>query len=179
MLTEAQRTLVEQNLGLAHSVADSFMRRYNNYTDREDIYAEAYLALCVAASNFDSRRGKFSAYAWKSIFLSLIRYTKPDNIEMVSLDECTESGEPKVVVYRTYDYNKELVARQLVRQVKRLLLDRDGTGKLWFVFSRVVLSDRFCADVGRELGIGRERTRQIYQNAVRILRKLLRKELAL
>lgn len=70
MTTEARDALVETNLGLVRMAVREFHR---SRLDRDDLEAEANLALVEAATAYRSERGPFASWALFRIRVSLIR----------------------------------------------------------------------------------------------------------
>lgn len=73
-MTEYRQKLVEDNIGLAHFVAN----RYRNLPfEFDEIVSSAYLGLVKAAGKYDAGRGsKFSTYAGKVIANEILLYAR-------------------------------------------------------------------------------------------------------
>lgn len=70
-LTEEQRRLVAENLGLARVIARPFLRRWPSHA--EDLEAAAYLGLARAAAGFDPSRGRaFGTFAARPVKWELL-----------------------------------------------------------------------------------------------------------
>lgn len=71
---EARNKIIEQNIGLAVSIAVRFISRYNNL-ELEDLIQEGLMGLITAVDRFDCTRGyKFSTYASYFIQQKIQRY---------------------------------------------------------------------------------------------------------
>ncbi len=66
-LTDEQRTLADQNRGIAYAVAKRFYRRCRCIEEANELASESLLALCCAAREWNaSREVKFTIYAWQA-----------------------------------------------------------------------------------------------------------------
>lgn len=65
-LTNAQQRLVEENIGLAHSVAGGFLLKGRAVgMDYDDLVSLAYIGLCRGAQLYDASISKPSTYLWR------------------------------------------------------------------------------------------------------------------
>ena len=70
MVKEKRDKMIEDNIGLVHSIAKRFTGRGVDY---EDLFQTGCVGLIKAVDNFDESKGfKFSTYAVPVIMLSLI-----------------------------------------------------------------------------------------------------------
>jgi RNA polymerase sigma factor (sigma-70 family) len=99
-LTESQRELVEENIGLAYGAFIKYQsKRLLFFVDEDDLVQIASLALCNAAIRYIPGKAVFSTYAYKAIrnaFADTIRlYMKKSRIEnvyeMCSYEEVCDS----------------------------------------------------------------------------------------
>ncbi|MBO8161323.1 MAG: sigma-70 family RNA polymerase sigma factor [Thermosipho sp. (in: Bacteria)] len=84
MLTEKQKRLVEENLGLAVDRATKFWNKRQKTLERkgmtyEDVRQLAYEALCKAAMRYDETKAKFSTFAVTTIDFEIHRRAIRDN----------------------------------------------------------------------------------------------------
>lgn len=174
---EAERRLAKavecrQLLALANiRLAVNAVKKMNIYTDhREDVLSEAYAAVMHATDYFDWRKGlKFCTYAtWvvkKNLWRILGNLQKPGQ---------HETGEPDLTLFNSRDVshiqdNHQTQYAGMVNRLLCLLPERD----------RIVIKMRFgigCEkltldEVGRELGVTKERIRQLEVRALRDLKE--------
>lgn len=69
-LTNEQRQLVQDNLGLAYKFAESY-RWSPHRLDHEEVVQQALLGLCHAAKKYNPDRGKFSPFAWRQMQIDM------------------------------------------------------------------------------------------------------------
>ncbi len=163
--------IVEQNMPLAYSMIGRFDTRG---LDRDDVLSEALFALVQAVERFDPWRGwRFSTYACHAIHRAMMRSSKSTSsyrrLFPVQHDVSFERpGEP--------ESTDGLV-------VERLQLALDGNlGELTDLESTILLK-RFPVEreyaretlqqVGRAVGLSKERVRQIQNQALGKLRAVL------
>lgn len=73
-LTDAQRAVVDANLGLVGKVLIRSPRIVRMYDSRDDAFQQAMLGLISAAKQFETPRGlEFSTLAWPSIYGHLVK----------------------------------------------------------------------------------------------------------
>ena len=161
---------MEQNLGLVYATIKRFG---TSGLEQDDLRSEAYVALVRAVEGFNPWLGyRFSTYAWSAISRSLIhvaRRTHQHRIRFpVELDETRD--EPDRV-----DDGHELYADRL-----NLALD-ENLAELTERES-MVLGRRFPTDggpgltlveIGKDIGLSKERVRQIQKSALTKLREVL------
>lgn len=166
--------IVQKNLGLAHLCIRRF--RFQSM-DEDDVLSEAMCALGRAIDRFNPWRGfRFSTYACNVITRALMRRGKAEtryrHLFPVQHDDTYEkASEPP-------DGGRELYLDRL-----RTVLSRN-LGKLTDL-EATVLSHRFCderdaeltyQEIGKLVGLSKERIRQIQNTALLKLRTALRED---
>jgi RNA polymerase sigma factor (sigma-70 family) len=102
-LTENQKSLITQNLGLAYWIANKWEYK-QDILDKEELISEALYGLTKAAIRFDAKKGKFSTYAKISIdsdIIDALRARKRKNL-VTNTVELTDVIENKETSY-TYE----------------------------------------------------------------------------
>jgi len=163
--------IVQQNLGLAYSM----MSRFNTHLiDEDDLLSDAMLGLTRAVDRFNPWRGyRFSTYACNVIVRALMRRGKRERnrrrLFPVQYDVSFERPETLP------DTERELYVERLSQVLQ------DNIGQLTDLETRV-LSQRFKGErqdrltfqeIGEEVGLSKERVRQIQNIAIRKLRRAL------
>lgn len=190
-LTAAQRRLCEENIALVYFALRGVRYDRKDEALREELVSEGMVGLIRAARGFDPSLGfKFSTYAQASAFKMMWQYSR----RRMS-DRCGMRAQGR----RSED---EFGSRRPTRveeftELSRVKSDRDPdrmepmdvTALLALAQSglnarqRKVLRRRFCdgltlAEVGREIGVGKERVRQIQEKALRRCRWQLARKIA-
>jgi RNA polymerase primary sigma factor len=174
LLTEALRLrnrIVETHLRLAVGLARRYFRPGYDLSDRIN---DAALALMQAANRFDFARGnRFSTYATWAILNELVRYDRKQRRHrdrIVALyEDCLATQEAAGEQYEreeAQDASRAVVERLLGRldgRERRILEFRHGIGGI---------PEHSLNEIGRDLGISKERVRQIEQRAHAKLRHL-------
>lgn len=169
--------IVEKNLGLAHLCIRRF--RFQSM-DEDDVLSEAMCALGRAIDRFNPWRGfKFSTYACNVITRALMRRGKSESryrhLFPVQHDDTYEKASELPDVHRELCLDRLRVALQ---QNAGNLTDLEAT----------VLSHRFCdekqaeltyQEIGKLVGLSKERIRQIQNTALGKLRAALQEDAAL
>lgn len=163
--------IVQQNLGLAYSM----MSRFNTHLiDEDDLLSDAMLGLTRAVDRFNPWRGyRFSTYACNVIVRALMRRGKRERnrrrLFPVQYEVTFERPETLP------DGERELYVERLSQVLQ------DNLGQLTDLETRV-LSQRFTGErqdrltfqeIGEEVGLSKERVRQIQNIAIRKLRRAL------
>ena len=176
---DAANTLAEENLGLVHGFVD--LRRpwatAIGISD-DELHGIATDALVRASRGFDPDRGfRFSTYAYRAMACALIRVVesrnKPKNAgKTCSLSTpCGQSDRPR----------SDFIADSHPAAGPALIDARDFIAAAWPRLTeqqRIVLrgrfwEDRILEDIGRELGVSKERVRQIEAAALAACRRLI------
>jgi RNA polymerase sigma factor (sigma-70 family) len=169
--------IVQANLGLVYSI----LRRHTPQAlDPVDLQSEAMLAFTKAVDRYNPWKGfRFSTYAYNAISRAVFRRLRRQH----RFHEHHRMGfEPSLDdPVELPDHKTELYVDRL-----RVALDRN-LGELTEIESRI-LSRRFPQDrdrgltfreIGREVGLSKERVRQIQQIALDKLREVLDQDTAL
>lgn len=183
--------LVEANLGLVYKIAQHC--KYRKELGIEDAIQEGMFGLIRAAELWDPARAKFSTYAFPHIVNAMLtgyyargelirrpltehenRTKKSRKIRVTSLDENIPGTElPR---HETIACPLPTPAATAERQSK-LAEVKEALGELDEKSQQIVieryLNERTLQDVGDELGITRERTRQLENKAIAQLKWLL------
>lgn len=167
----ALATLVCQNESLVYRV----VKKYIAGNDLDDAAQVGRIAVMRAAKHFDPGYNcKFITYAWWSISRSVMRWVKVQRRDPCSCDRGVEWDQASLLgllqgrserpeeIAMTREYREALRADVVWRLAA--LTDRER---------RIVVArteGRTLADIGDEFGISKERTRQIYMQALRSMR---------
>ena len=188
---KAKKELIESNLGLVHFIARGYAGRGVSF---DDLVQEGTVSIVRAVEKFDHRRGvRFSTYAAPWIRHALIdalgqartiriprRVAEPRGVPRVtaSLDE--QVGEDGAFL-------AELVADPDPVDPWRHVDEQETLRQVWSMLRtlpqrhRTVLIRRYGldgagaqrhAEIGRSLGVGEERSRQLEREALHRLREL-------
>jgi len=163
--------IAEKNLGLVHLISRRFR---SGVLDEDDLLSEAMCALGRAIDRFNPWRGfRFSTYACNVMMRALSRRGKAESryrrLFPVQHDGSYEKSTQPI------DFHKELCVDRLRRALEHNL------GELTEM-EATVLSHRFPADresertfqeIGRLVGLSKERVRQIQNIALEKLREVL------
>jgi RNA polymerase sigma factor (sigma-70 family) len=167
--TEACDKIISANLGLVFTVA-----KYVDHSgaDIADLVGEGNMALLRVIDCFDWTRGyKFSTYAWPAIRRSMWRTVKQrkryNSLFSIPYDRSVERD-------NLIDRREEENLRDLIHDV-RYILDCDlaqlsgkerSVIKMRFPLSEDGDSPLSLREIGRKLGLSKERIRQIQNNAL-------------
>lgn len=162
--------LVEQNLDLAKSIVAKF--KPGNVEDSE-LYSVACIALMKAAATFDPSVAKFSTWATRIIrqhIINEIRKRRQDTVPLSSLDY--DEAE-RVLVDCHEDFPLHLAG---------LLVDPDPSDSKAEAENKRMLAmhhldGQSLSDIGRKVGLSKERVRQRLANAIQSIRLKKREEI--
>jgi RNA polymerase primary sigma factor len=167
--------IIEANLRLVVSIAKKHARPGEDLSER---VSDGNVALIRAVDRFDYARGnKFSTYASWAIIHSLSRGKRKQN-DRVRLVPGGEEVLQSIADTRADEHDQEKAHGQCRCQVERLLARLDGR-------ERRIIAGRYgiggaeeqtLTQIGKELGISKERVRQIAGRAQERLRGLARTE---
>lgn len=155
-LTDEQRQIVVDNLGLAHYTAGKFNNNFDY--DHEEVIAISYYGLVLAVLGFDpDREVKFSTYAVKSIKRTLYRELKyryktqiydPAYLEDIALDIDGEDSNWESYL-GTDSPENELVSRVLIEGIIKQA--ESNTAKKVIIL-RYCYPDMTQAEIGKRAG---------------------------
>ena len=168
--------LVERNLGLAYATLARFQC---GRWDWDDLRSEAFLALVKAVAGFDPRRGfRFSTYACNAITHALIQAARREDKGGVRLVVGYDGGQECT---GQIDAWSDLYIDRLRRALQlnsAQLTDRESAVLAWR-FAMTGGKRSTLAEVGRVLGVSKERVRIIQNRGLAKLRKVLEADPAL
>lgn len=175
-LTPEQQDLVNDNIGLA----GFFVKRYPpKHLDSDDAYAESLLVLCRAAKHFRPElQIKFSTFAascWVHFLMTIrdkVRAKRNGYWETLEIEEMSirddETSAVASFASDTEQADKIASAREDVAMMLKLIHGLDErSGQV--VMRRI--GGENMAEIGKSLGVSRERVRQIFDTAVACLRR--------
>jgi RNA polymerase primary sigma factor len=177
----ARGQIVQANIGLVISMAQKAKLPFNDY---DDIISEGNFTLMRSVDRFDCSRGyKFSTYACRAILRgfhrSRQRLSQYHHRFPVEYDSALERGNAP---QRRHENDEAYCIERLRTIVQQNDASLDG-------MERRVLLERFRLDepdagqiktliqLGVELGVTKERVRQIQNSALRKLRRVMEREL--
>lgn len=162
--------LIERNLGLVYSTA---VRSWRGQSEWEESRSAALLAMIRAAEGFDPWRGiKFSTYACTAIRRALICVARTTQTYRFRFH--TNQEVPNEPADRRDNW-RELFVDRLQRALAENTCDltkREMTVLKWR-FPASDLKARTLAEIGRSVGVSKERVRQIQKSALEKLRAAL------
>ncbi len=160
--------IIEHNLGLVYSTLARFCREP---LDREDLASEAMLSLIRSVDRFNPFKGyRFSTYACSVIYRALMRRKKRNALHrnLFPVQHDSDCERP----LREEDPGADLYLECLQRILERNEghLTRLETSVLDMRFPRSQDRSRTFREIGRAIGLSKERVRQIQRNALIKLR---------
>lgn len=191
----ARDELVQRNLLLVYHLANNI--RANTDLDFDDLVQEGTLGLLAAATRYDPARGtRFGTYAafWvkRNMTMGCVyrshhmdtpyrhrsrRHSPPTATEVLSMDRPLVRGEVGATFAdQLVDARGDEATAQweMVRTVGQLLAVAGLTPREAHILREKFWGQRTLADVGQDLGISRERVRQLQEGALRKMRAHLR-----
>jgi RNA polymerase sigma factor (sigma-70 family) len=173
------RDVTAQNLGLAYKIASTFARRAQAVgLDIDDLRQEAVVAMMKAAAAFDPARGfAFSTLAGRSIQYHLIRVL--DTRRFRRLLGLPTDGERQMVDFADpNELTPEATAEATDDQ--RMMQQLLGVLRLRHrqVIEMYYFMDYTLAEVGQQIGVSKERARQLLAGALKRMRKYARQDVA-
>jgi RNA polymerase sigma factor (sigma-70 family) len=188
---KAKEEMIESNLGLVYFIARRYAGRGVPF---EDLVQEGTVGLVRAVDKFDRSRGvRFSTYAVTWIRHALIDALGQARTIRVPKRAAELNGAPRVTasldeqVGEEGAFLRELVADPDPVDPWRHVDERETIRQMWSMLRtlpqrhRIVLIRRYGldgegaqshAEIGRALGVGEERSRQLEREALRRLREL-------
>jgi RNA polymerase sigma factor (sigma-70 family) len=145
----------------------------------DELLGEAQLALVYAASLYDAARNvPFGAYATLVVRHRLIqavtvwrRFGRLDHVRFTDLPPTEDAAPFDPVCHRTRESYREAGDRELLERVRRVLPPR------WFEVMRLYFAEgRTMEEIGRLLGISRQRVEQLLSKAIDRARRRCRRE---
>lgn len=162
--------IVKCNIGLVHGCIFQFS---SLGLDRDELEGEGMYALVRAVDGFNPWRGiRLSTYAYNSIRRSLIlvaqKATKHRQLVAMAMESLATQAKP---ANDLHSLRWDRVERALQRNAG-MLSAREATVLSWR-FPTDGGTSKTLGEVGEDLGISKERVRQIQQSAVQKLRDVL------
>ena len=152
----------EDHIGLVVMLATKYRKHHKHLPiyDSEE-YADGLLGLARAINGFKPDNGNsFGTYAWHCIRNSIIRGRKERaRIKEIDLEEI--EVEAKHQDYIESNYSLAVMDKPD---------DDDRLKRMKYIVREYVIMDRSLEDVGGDLGISRERARQIKNDALLLLK---------
>jgi RNA polymerase primary sigma factor len=167
--------IVETHLRLAVSVAKKHAWVGGDLPER---ISDATLALMRAVDRFDFARGnRFSTYATWAIVNELVRYRRREKSRRDRL-LARYRNPPATIESEGQRYEREEARDARIAAVQRLLLRLDGRERRILMHRHGLggVPEQSRNQIGRDLGISKERVRQIEQRAHAKLRSLAHQE---
>lgn len=171
-LTDEQRQMVVDNLGLAHYAANHFNINFDY--DHEEVTAVAYYGLVLAVLGFDENQGaQFSSYAVKAIRRTLYREfmyrykTKiydPSYLEDIAIDVDGEGADWESYLGLDSPEN-EYVNRVLIEGIIKKA--ESNTAKKVIIL-RYCYPDMTQAELGKRAGCSQKMVRSIIQELSKV-----------
>ena len=167
--------IVETHMRLVVSVAKRHARVGYSLPER---ISDGTLALLLAVEGFDFARGnRFSTYATWSIFNAITAHDRREWRRNRSV--CADTRDLLAIVPSESErYEQEESRLECKAAVERLLLRLDGRER-WVIVNRNGIGgvpEQTLKQIGLDLGISKERVRQIEKRAHDKLRRLARRE---
>ena len=178
-LTEAQQVLVVKNQRLIGFVIEHSGWNFLRYGDRKELEDEMQLGLIRAAQLYDSALGKFSTYAvsWLKSRLQLWveEEMRKQRVGRFLLSELG-NGDPDSCEIDNEDFSSPEISRvvhlrEMMERCRKCL-----PRKWWRVLCLLYLEGRTYPAAGEQLGLSRERIRQIRDASLLVLRRRLKVE---
>lgn len=164
LTAQAVRQAMEQHDGLVHAF---IQRQGGGHISYEEALQAGRIGLWRAIQGYDPKRGTaFSTYAWVAIYRHIHRRAKELNrdthVEVRDLPVSWVVPDPWAELERklTRSVLHELVS-QLPPRLRRVIVGRYGLGER---------APCTLKELGKELGLSRERVRQLQQDALAWLR---------
>lgn len=153
------------------SIAGRFTNRLNNF---DELVSEGQFTLLRAISRFDPERGfRFSTYAMHAIRRRLLRFVRKRHKERQAAHAWTDETAPSSDRRWTLAYQQRVSAATAV--VERLLSNL-APRERYVIRSRFGWGQEFeprtLREIAEELGVSRERVRQLEGRGLRKLRSL-------
>lgn len=175
-LTDEQRTMVEENMGLVYQAVRDLFKGVYEY---EDLVQVGCVGLCLAAICYKPEMGiEFSTYASTCIRKQILRHNqiwskqKRDlSKESYSLDEMLRSATDtfgvthKDLLVSPQNVEDEAIADDLMNVVMSLPNERQRQVLLWHIGGYTL------NDIGEHIGVTRSRVGQILEDARRNVRR--------
>lgn len=179
-LAEADATrdqILNANLRLVISIAKKYVNVANSF---DELLSEGNMSLIQAAEKFDVSRGnRFSTYATRAIRNNLYHFVldkhrkrqRVNCADETVLASATDEGTNEHLVVSRLEYIRRLLARvmnKLDAQKRAVLSSRFGLD--------YATDPRTLKEIACEMGVSRERIRQIQSRAMRELKLLVSEE---
>ncbi len=170
-ILEMRDKITEYNLPLVRSA----LRKVTSTVNQDELKSSGNFALLTAVNKFDYKKGyKFSTYATGAIlraFYNTIERWNRHKMHYVSSYDPLKDKDNSLEIKRSRE------EAQYLEQIKKMLRrNKKGLNENeLFVLKnyRFLLGDMTLESVGKEIGISKERVRQIQKKALRKLRRTL------
>ena len=171
---KGRETVIVGNIGLVISIASAISKKYK-FNETDELIEEGMLGLIRAVDMFDLDNGaKFSTYAYHWIRRFMILFIESDWKNKATLhfesDDFREMLEfdYKITVYQT-DYHMEDydVLTDVLNKKEKIVVDG------------IYKDCKLMSEIGKEIGLSRERIRQLKNSAMWKMEKRFRKDINL
>jgi len=168
---------------LIHSILHKYSRRYNIPQDKsDDILQESYLKFLEKLYDYNPEMGKLSTYAYSTIDglvrNSVTRKTELDKHTLrlmpeVSLDDMhrrkspSDLSPPAIEQYREPTPEQNDLSNDLKDSVRKLKDPEKSIVESYFFGGKTL------EDIGRDIGVSKQRIQQVLSNAIDELKRLL------
>ena len=137
-LTEEQKKLVENNIGLVYFVVDNYYLSSFCYIEREDLLQEGLLSLCNCIGYFNSEKGNISTFIVKCVKKHLSQYVQNFHKKKFIT---TELDDINIKYYDEYDFNideglKQFLYKYLPERIASMTIDHYINNKEWEQIAR-------------------------------------------
>jgi RNA polymerase primary sigma factor len=172
LLGEARAILnriIRANQGLVVSIVKKYVEPGEDYSD---LISDGNVSLLRASEQFDFARGvRFGTYATWVLVHDFARRTRKERVRAARFITGSEDALQSVIDHRTGE-GRVVAWREGAQEALRSMLSQLNDRERTIIVRRFGLADdkQTLVELGRELGISKERVRQLETRALRKLR---------